>query len=309
MCKQRWIRGLTGGLIALLAAKPVWAHDGAIYTERWWAAWNSDPIIVGGLALFAWFYGRGVYRLWQQAGTGRGVARWQTAAFAAGWLALAVALLSPLDYLSHWLFAAHMGQHLLLLVVAPPLVVLGAPPLVWAWATPRRWRRPLARWWHRQSGLRRWAKRISHPYVAWGSYGLMVWLWHIPILYETAVHNPWVHALEHACFAGAALFFWGTVARPGRNASRYALGLLFVFTTALHNTLLGVLITFAPTPWYAVYTERAEQWGLTPLADQQLAGVIMWVPAGLAYLLAVLLLLYVWLTLLEQRDNARLVHH
>jgi putative membrane protein len=282
----------------LLAAPSIWLQ------AQWWLAWSDDPFIWGGLLALAWFYVRGVGQVWGRAGRGRGVAAWQVVAFGGGLLVLVLALLSPLEMLSGALFSAHMTQHLLLMLVAPPLLLLGAPPMVWAWALPYGWRRPLAGWWRRRRRVRQQLGFLTHPLTAWLAYGLALWVWHIPALYEAAVLSAWVHGLEHACFLGTAVLFWYALGQPGRRGRlNYATGLLFIFTTAMHNTLLGALITFATVPWYGVYAGRTLRWGLEPLADQQLAGAIMWAPAGLIYLLAALLLLYSWFQLMERRDR------
>ncbi|HSM57779.1 MAG TPA: cytochrome c oxidase assembly protein [Candidatus Sulfomarinibacteraceae bacterium] len=263
-----------------------------------WRAWNADPLLILGLLLAAALYARGLRALWRRAGPGRGVRRSHVAAFAAGLLVLALALLSPLDALSSALLAAHMVQHLLLMLVAAPLLVLGLPPVAAAWALPRS--PQLARWWHRRPLLRRAWRALSHPVTAWLLYAGVLWAWHLPRLYEAALLNETVHALEHAAFLGAALLFWWAL-RHARALSS-AGGALFLFTTALHSGLLGALLTFAAAPWYPVYSIAPYAWGLTPLQDQQLAGVIMWLPGSLVYLGAVLLLLGSWLYRQERQS-------
>ena len=128
-----------------------------------------------------------------------------------------------------------------------------------------------------------------------------MWLWHLPALYEAALANEQVHALEHAIFLGTAWLFWEQVLRPQRR-TLFAEGtaILLLFTTALHSGILGALITFAHTPWYRSYGATTAAWGLTPLADQQLAGVIMWAPGGVVYLIAMLALIGVRLAQWDQ---------
>jgi putative membrane protein len=204
-----------------------------------------------------------------------------------------VALISPLDALSTALFSAHMAQHLLLLYVAPLLLVLGAPPFLLLWAMPRAWRRPLMGWW-RQSVWHRVWRWLLHPLAVWVLFGLTLWLWHIPVFYQAAVVNRAIHMLEHGAFFGTALLFcWllvdGRQVRTKSGANE-GLILLVIFTTALHSGLLGALLTFAATPLYPIYRFGVAQWGLTLLADQQIAGVLMWIPAGFFYLGAILVL-------------------
>jgi putative membrane protein len=111
----------------------------------------------------------------------------------------------------------------------------------------------------------------------------MLWLWHAPALFEAAVERHWLHTLEHACFFGTALLFW-QAALDARTRRRAGPALLAAFVTFMHSGLLGGLITMAPQPLYAAYAGRSTVWGLTALDDQQLAGLLMWVPLGLPYL-------------------------
>lgn len=300
------------------------AHDGLPLTGRGlWRTWSVEPWTVLPLVLWAWVYALGVGNLWRSAGRGRGVSPGRAAAFGAGWLVLVLALLSPIDALSRVLFSAHMVQHLLLMVVAPPLLVWGMPPAVLPWALPRASRRPLARWWQGQAWLHRLWRLLCRPGAVWGLHAAALWLWHMPRLYDAALQHEALHILEHASFFGTALLFWWTLlhhgswrygrgssaGRPaGRLGNRLGRGaaLLFVFTTALHSGLLGALITFAANPLYAnygaAYVTEQLGWGLTQLEDQQLAGVVMWFPVGLVYLATILTLLGSWLQEADQQE-------
>lgn len=266
--------------------------------ETLWQSWNLSPTIMVALLLAAVLYGRGIKTVWQQAGPGRAVSYGRVIAFALGLLTLVVALVTPLDALSEALLSAHMVQHLLLMLLAAPLLVYGVPPAALAWATPRPWRRRVARWWHRSHWLARLWAVLSHPGVVWGLHAAAVWLWHLPSFYQAALLNETVHVLEHGSFLAAALLFWWTLAHHGSSAPGTMI--LFVFTTALYSTLLGALLTFAPQVWYPAYGILPYAWDMTPLADQQLAGVIMWVPAGVVYLGAALWLLGAWLVQAEE---------
>jgi cytochrome c oxidase assembly factor CtaG len=288
-------------ICAALASLPAAAQAEAAVLS---AAWNWNPLIGAALAFVAWRYMDGVWSLWRRSGVNRGVARWQVACFWLGLLALFAALISPLDGLSEQLFYAHMLQHLLLMLVAPPLLLLGLPPVALAWAMPGRWGRSLAQWWHRQTGLQALWRLITEPVSAWIIFAIVVWLWHLPGLYQAALRDPVVHALEHACFLGSALLFWWVLPLHGReHRMSYGAGVLYVFTTALHSSILGVLLTFSTSVWYADYAVTAPLWGVTPLEDQQLAGLIMWIPAGVFYLIAVLALLAAWLHAMERRSQ------
>ncbi|MDB4906908.1 MAG: hypothetical protein JWO05_1692 [Gemmatimonadetes bacterium] len=228
-------------------------------------------------------YAVGAARLWRHAGNGRGLSVGNASAFAAGWLALAVALVSPLDALGAQLFSAHMVQHEVLMLLAAPLMVTGRPLAAWAWALPAPWRKRLPASLHRAWLARSWSA-ITDPLAAWALHALALWLWHVPALFEAALHNEGVHALQHASFLATALLFWWAVLGPDTRARRAGLALLLLFTTMLHTGALGALLALAPTPWYPPYVDSAVALGLDPVQDQQLGGLIMWIPGGVAYL-------------------------
>jgi Predicted membrane protein len=244
------------------------------------------------LTLSAALYGRGAIVL---AGRGHGLVnrRQHVASFAAGWLVVAVALLSPLHEISEQLFSAHMVQHELLMALAAPLLVLGRPLTVMLWGLPRATRRFIA------SGVRHpivrstW-RTITRPFDAWLIHGIAIWLWHLPVLFDATLRSESIHAIQHTSFMGSALLFWWSVIHGQRRAAR-GMSILYLFTTAVHTGVLGALMTFSRTPWYPTYADRATAWGLTPMMDQQLAGLIMWIPASLAYLIAALSIMRHWL--------------
>ena len=264
-----------------------------------WLAWSFDPGVVLPLALAAGLYARGVRALWRQAGAGHGVRRWQAGAFAAGWLVLAIALISPLHELGEALFSAHMAQHELLMAVAAPLLVLGRPVVPFLWGLPIAWRRNAGRWAATPPVRATW-HLLTLPSVAWTVHALAIWAWHAPRLYDAAVTSDLMHALQHASFLGSALLFWWALIHGRNGRLRYGASVLYIFTTALHTTALGAVLSLATRPLYPVYAATAS-WGLTPLEDQQLAGLIMWVPAGIAYLIAALALMAGWLREAERR--------
>ncbi len=283
-------------LVSLVATAPVSAHDDLPATQDAWGTWNWQPAVLLGLMLAGWLYGRGTAALWRRAGAGRGVRFGQAAAFASGLTALFVALVSPLDALASALFSAHMVQHLLLILVAAPLLVISVPLVPLLWALPLRCRRLLGGSWQRIGGLRTGWHVLTQPLVVGILSAIALWLWHAPSFYNAALQNEGVHAAEHASFLVTALLFWWVVLHPGpRDRSDYGAALLLIFATMLQTGGLGALLTFARTPWYAAYTDRALAWGLTPLEDQQLAGLIMWVPMGTVYLGFGLWLVATWL--------------
>lgn len=303
---QRLLEGLTVLCLTSLAfaraATPLSLSD-------FWGAWNWSPPIVLGLLYTAGLYGLGITRLWQRAGIGHGVTHWQVAAFGGGVTTLFVALVSPLEALSGVLFSAHMVQHLLLILVAAPLLVMSTPMLVWLWALPLRWRQAVGRSWQGNAVLREIWKALSQPLLVWFLYAGALWLWHLPSLYQGALRSDFIHALEHLGFLIPAGLFWWVLLHPlGRRKLNRGAGVLYLFATSLQGSALGLMISFAPTPWYPAYS-AITAWGLTPLEDQQLAGAIMWMPVGTLYAVLAAVLFGLWLRELEARERPAAVHY
>jgi len=297
-------RALFPALLAIaLAPRAAWAHGGrALEPHDAWTAWSLEPAIVVALVLSAWMYSRGTARMWRRSGAGRGIRRWEAACFAAGWVTLLVAMVSPLHRMGEVLFSAHMVQHELLMAVAAPLLVLGRPVIPFLWAIPIRWRRSVGGWAKAGAVAGAW-RGVTSPFAAWLLHAATLWLWHLPGAYEASLASEWMHALQHASFLGTALLFWWALVHGREGRMGYGASVLYLFATAMHSGGLGALLTFAPRPWYAAYDATTAAWGLTPLEDQQLAGLIMWIPAGASYLVAALLLLAAWMRESERRAS------
>jgi putative membrane protein len=267
-----------------------------INPQNVWTAWSLEPGVVAGLGLTAWLYSRGSRRLWNNAGPGHGIRRWEALVFGLGWLILAAALVSPLHLMGEVLFSAHMVQHELLMVVAAPLLVLGRPIVAVLWAVPISWRRIAGTLSGRSSVQRTW-HLLTLPAVAWGIHAIAIWLWHVPALFQATLDSNLIHTAQHLSFLGSALLFWWSLLRVREGRLGLPAAILYLFTTAVHTSLLGVLLTFSDRVWYPLYQSSTAPWGLTPLEDQQLAGLIMWVPAGVGYLVAALAVAATWLRL------------
>jgi cytochrome c oxidase assembly factor CtaG len=265
-----------------------------------WGAWNADPLLILGFALAVWAYRRG-----QTGGRRRAVDRWRARCFSGAMVALAVALVSPLDALSSALASAHMVQHLLLALVAAPLLALAAPSSTLLRGGPLIVRRAGGRWRRRLGLTAERARVLRHPVTVWLLHVGTLWFWHAATPYGAALDNGFVHVLEHASFLLTAWAFWRVVV-GARGAGRVSagFGVLLIFAMALQSVFLSVLLTFAGTPWYSGYATTTTRWGLEPLADQQLAGVIMWIPAGLVYLAAALALMVTWIQAAEREGIA-----
>jgi cytochrome c oxidase assembly factor CtaG len=248
------------------------------------SSWPSDPWLVAGLALTGVVYLRGWLRL-RRGGSHRWTAG-QLAAFLGGLVALFLALASPIEPFSVLFLQAHMVQHLLLMMVVPPLLWLGAPlfPLLRGLPQPIRtyWIAPL----FRSQPLRRLFERLTHPLTALVLFVAATWLWHAPPLYNLALRSNRWHYVQHACFLGTALLFWYPVIRPYPSRPRWSLWLLLpcLVLADVQNTALSALFTFTDRPLYAYYAEVPKLGG-SALDDQSAAGVIMWVPGTLAFLL------------------------
>jgi putative membrane protein len=215
------------------------------------------------------------------------------ACFAAAWLLLVTALVAPLHWLGERLFAAHMIEHEILMAVSAPLLVVARPIGAILWALPARWRRALGGLAQAPVLAAVW-RRLTDPLIATVLHAVALWTWHIPKFYDAALSSDRLHWLQHLSFLVTALFFWWSLLRGPARERGYGAAVLYLFATSLHSGFLGILLALARQPLYPVQTQAALEWGLTPLEDQQLAGLIMWVPAGLVYALAALALAGIW---------------
>ncbi|HET9683230.1 MAG TPA: cytochrome c oxidase assembly protein [Gemmatimonadaceae bacterium] len=282
------------------------AHAGAAPEPHdLWSAWTWSPTVLAGLALGAWLYARGLRALWRRAGRGRVAAAWRVWCWYGGLLSIFIALVSPVDAVGEALFAVHMVQHMLLMMVAAPLIVLGDPVTVTLWALPLRWRRRLGLGWRRARWLRAPWRVITLAPVAWTIHVFTLWIWHAPSFFERALNNELVHELEHATFFLTAMLFWWLLFAPRGHRLSVGAKAAYLFAAMLQGTILGAVITFARHPWYWTYFGTTKAWGLTPLEDQQLAGLIMWIPAGLIYLVALIPIVG---SALVTRDEPRVRH-
>jgi cytochrome c oxidase assembly factor CtaG len=243
-------------------------------------SWPFDPWLLAALLLAAGVYLRGWLVLRRRNS-------WRCAAFLSGLAAIYLALASPIEPFADLLLQVHMVQHLLLMMAAPPLLWLGAPlfPLLRGLPRPVRvfWVAPLMA----APPLRRLFGRLTHPLTALVLFVATTWIWHAPPVYDLALRSRAWHYLEHACFLGTALLFWYPVVRPYPARPRWSPWLLLpcLFLADLSNTALAALLTFSDRLLYPYYGEVPQLAGLSPLDDQNAAGVLMWVPGSAAFLL------------------------
>lgn len=258
--------------------------------------WGAIGAVVALCAIGA-LYGNGIQRLWQRRGTGAVISLPRAVAFTAGLAALGAALGPPVHDLAEKSFAGHMVQHMVLIVVAGPLLGSGGAALPISLGLPRRIRRQFNR--IRAYPVTRWFRRPAHRTLAGGlAFTAVLWLWHLPALYEWATENAAAHAVEHVSFVAVTWTLWAAVLSPDRHRLAGPLGFLLLFGIGMTGAALGAVLTFAPSPLYdsSVYTAHGDA-----LTDQQLAGLAMWIPMDVVVLGVALTVFGRWLAGLQQR--------
>jgi putative membrane protein len=256
-------------------------------------------MLASSLAVALGVYAIGLARVWRSAGYGRGIQPREALAFALGWTAIAIALSPPLDEWSERWLAAHMVQHELLMVVAAPLMAVSAPLIVLLWACPSGVRRRALTSIRGPRSTILW-NLLTAPASVFVLHAVALWVWHLPALYGYALEHEGVHILQHVCFLGTAALFWWGIAHGRYGRGGYGAAVIYVFATGVHSAGLGALLTFSSRVLYPHYQSSGGP-GLTPLEDQQLAGLLMWVPAGLILAAGGLVLFAAWLRESDRR--------
>jgi putative membrane protein len=290
------MRALVCALLAL-ATLPASAHE-AVAHARAQSVWNG--ITATACLALAVLYGFGLLRGWRSDGGRRAIRRWQAVAFAAGLAAAAVALLSRLDEWSDVLFSAHMAQHEILMLISAPLMVVGRPSIVLLWALPPSLRERAASV-VRNGWIGALWERSTGPATVLVLHTVVLWVWHLPVLFEAALRSESVHIAQHLGFFGTAVLFWWTLIHGRYGRLGYGVGVFYVFGTAMHTQILGALLTFGDRVWYPTHAARTSAAGIRAVQDQQLAGVLMWIPFGMVFLFVVLALFAAWLGEAERR--------
>ena len=274
-------------MLLMMPQSPAHAHPSEPHTSSW--VWTFDPYIVSPLLIVGVLYAAGFWRLRQRSHlSDRSVLR--TLAFAAGWATLAAALISPLHWLGEHLFTFHMIEHEIVMAISAPLIVLAVPIAQILWGLPRRLGRSVGRLMRSKIVVESWTF-LGRGSMATFIHALAIWAWHAPVLFDAAVENVALHRLQHlSFFLTAILFWWSVLRRSNPGAAAWHL-----FITMLHTGVLGALMALSPRVLYVMQTRAAEEWGLTPLEDQQLAGLMMWIPAGTVYVGAALAMATRWI--------------
>lgn len=270
---------------AALAPTPALAHTLSTPPQTWPA---PEPWMLVPMLLAAAIYAAGLVRLRRRSGPGRAELERRGWIFASGWLVLAGATLSPLHALGARSFTAHMAEHELIMLGAAPLMVWSRPLGVMIWAFPAAARQGLAA--VPRNGVVAALWRIfTDPVLATVLQAAALWLWHLPSLFDLALRSEAWHAIQHTCFFVPALFFWSAMLSPRRSPWTAA---ALLFATSMTTGALGAFMALSESPWYAPYAAMGlAAFGLTPAQDQQLAGVLMWVPGGLFHAIVAMVML------------------
>jgi cytochrome c oxidase assembly factor CtaG len=259
--------------------------------------WTLDPLLVVPLALALLIYAVGSVRLSRRASS-----RPRPIMFLAGWTVLTLSLVSPLHEAGERSFTMHMVEHELIMLVATLLLAASHAGGVLAWGLPRPLRVALGGSW--KSPLQSLWRRLTDPVTATAVQAAVMWAWHAPSLFDRALDSFGWHVFQHSCFFISSLLFWWAMLHPRGRGSGYGVSAACLFVTSLIGGALGALMSFSQSPWYSDYAAMGLTGiGLDPVADQQLAGLLMWIPGGLVHGLAALGLFYKWLRASEAAHN------
>ena len=262
--------------------------------DFWLTQWNLEPSILIGTVLTIVLYLYAIGPLRKRHFPDEPIMTGQTIAFLSGTLIMFLALVSPLDELGDsYLFSAHMVQHLCLTILGPPLLLLGTPE------------------WMVKSALQnkmifKVAKVLTYPVVAFVLYNADFWLWHAPPLYNATLENQTIHIIEHLTFIFFSLLYWWPIFSPSKDLPALPFGgqILYLFLSGMPSVLLGAGLTFSP-PLYAPYIAAPRIWGISAATDQQLGGLIMWVPVSIFYIVIMSVIFIRWMLQQEAKQQAK----
>lgn len=264
-------------------------HVGGI-EGPWWAAWNADPQVLIPAALVLWIYVRGLRRSrlphpW-----------WRTGLFVTGLAVIVLALQSPIDRLGEHHFVFHMVQHELLTMVGVPFMLLGAPTTPMLLGLSRGIRQAIIRPLAGNAWLHRIFRVLTHPVVAAAHLIVATTVWHMPFAFDAALRDSLIHQIQHTSFLVGSAFFWWNVIDPAPLRSRlsYPQRILYLLPSMVQRIIIGAFLTFSTEPWYRTYLEMTPFIPLSPLEDQQLGGLLMWVPMEIVNVAIIGVLFFMW---------------
>ena len=287
------MRALAALALLIAAAAPASAHDGSPHATGWtFGLWVTVPLAAGAI-----LYATGFTRLWRRSDLGRPALRRDAMLFGLGWTSLATALVSPLHEAGETSFTMHMIEHEVIMLVSALLIVAGRPGAAFLWALPI----PLRRFAGGAARIPAW-RWIAAPIAATAIQAIAIWAWHVPVLFDMALRSEGWHIVQHLSFIASALLFWWAMANGPAGRASYGLSAFCLFLTSLIGGALGVLMSVSASPWYEGYRMLGmTPIGLTPAEDQQLAGLIMWIPGGAFHLAAAVYFFVKWLKTSEAR--------
>ena len=268
-------------------------------------AWSWRPDVLFVVIALGTAFAIGWWRLRKRGF--RRARRWRALAYVAGLGAVGLALISPVDRLASLSFLVHMVQHELLIMIAPPLLLLADPLPILLWGLPRKLRLGVRHLLARGAMVRRILYSGTWMPVAWGVYVVNLWMWHLPVAYEAALRNHLLHDLEHLTFFGTALLFWWPIVNPAprlHGQIAYGFRILYILAATFQTVALGFAIAVTERVLYSHYAAAPRLWGLSPLDDQAYGGAIM-SEAGMMFLIPLLVLVNRWLNEEERRTRLR----
>ncbi len=273
-------------------------------------SWDLRPEVIILLASAGILYTLGWWRLKKRSlkhpgrNRWRASAPWRPVAYIGGLFILAIALLSPIDVLASQLFIMHMIQHLLLMMIVPPLLLLANPLPFVLWGLPKQLRLQAGRILNPGAKFRHFLQRTTGPGLVWLLFVIVYWGWHDPNAYNLALENGFIHDLEHITFFLVSILFWWHVTGAGPRIHRTLSPIgrsAYALTAIPPSMLAGIAIVFASGPIYTYYVAMPRLWGISVMEDQRIAGVIMWVPGSMMYIVAALILIGRWLQQEERK--------
>lgn len=270
----------------------------------WWQAWSFDPSLIIPVALVGWFYLRGLRR-WEDRS--RQHPWWRTTLFYGGLTMYLLAMESPIDRLGEHHFSMHMIQHEMVMMYAVPMILLGAPTTPLLRGLPGWLRHGVVRPLAGRAPTRMAYRAITHPATTIVLLTAVVWAWHlVPGWWEASLLDQKIHDLQHVSFTTVAMLFWWNVIDPRPLHSRipHLARILYIFGGSLPKHVLAAMLTFAPHPFYPTYEQARRVIPIDPSTDQQLAGLIMWVPSEMVTLIAMAIVFFMWLRISERRQQA-----
>jgi putative membrane protein len=270
-------------------------YHGTFESIGFWS-WYPDPVVTLGVLIATFLYLK-LDTTWRHRIDGSApIERRQKIMFGVALGSIVVALLSPIGALADdYLLSAHMIQHVLLTIVAPPLLILSVP--AWAWAAlARRFPRAWSVW-----------RFVTKPILAFLLFHIPYSVWHVPYLYDQILINEPAHIAAHQLFIATSFIAWWPVVAPGQAFGQMppAIQMIYLFVSTLPGQVVGAMITMADDPLYHQYTEAPRYWGLSVMADQQFGGLIMWVAMGVFYLGAMSYVFFRWASQEDREERAR----